>query len=130
MKKRKKVESRGKERRVSRMGKEEEDKMDLLEQSQRNITLQSSLELNLDVQVQTKLQTDGLGVGQAGEDGGLREPPGAGLRELLVVSAAAAAAGVNGRGVRGRVVELWHDRVGSHFCGCGGCLVLVDGDVG
>lgn len=68
-----------------------------LQKSKRDIALQSSLQLELDIQVQAKLETDGLGVGQTGK--GLRAGETALLLEGALVSAAATAAGVDGGAV-------------------------------
>lgn len=76
-----------------------------LQQSERNITLDARLQLNLDIQVESQLQADGLRLGQARQDGAGLDAAGGG--ELLVVAAAAAAPGVDaGAHIGGRVVEL------------------------
>lgn len=80
-----------------------------LQQRQRHITLQTRLELHLDVEIQPQLEAHGLGIRQAGEDCRLGER--AGLGEGLVVvtvAATAAAARAHGRGdVGGGVIELF-----------------------
>lgn len=83
-----------------------------LQKSKRDITLQSSLQLDLDIEVQAKLETDGLGVGQAGKD--LRAGETTLLLEGAFVSAATTAAGVNGGAIGVGVVELWFSHV-RHF---------------
>lgn len=91
----------------------------LLQQSERNITLDPRLQLNLDIQVESQLQADGLRLGQARQDGAGLDAAGGG--ELLVVAAAAAAPGVDaGAHIGGRVVELGHHGLGRHgFEVCG-----------
>lgn len=85
----------------------------LLKESQRDVTLEARLELKLDIQVQTKLEAHRLGVGEAREDSRVSQTA---AGELLVVAATAAAARVDGRGIRSGVIELGHEGVGSgHF---------------
>lgn len=76
-----------------------------LQQSKRYITLNSSLQLEFNVQVETQLQAHWLRLRQPWQNGtGLDA---SGSSELLVVSAATAATGVNTRGcIRSRVVKL------------------------
>lgn len=83
---------------------------DHLQQRQRDIALQARLQLDLDIQVQAQLQPHRLGVGQAGEHGGVGQA--AGLGELLVVAPAPAATRVDGRGIRGGVVKLFAGKKG------------------
>lgn len=67
--------------------------------------MESSLQLDFDIEVQAKLETDGLGVGQTGKD--LRAVETTLLLDGTLVSAAAAAAGVDrGDSVGVGVVEL------------------------
>lgn len=84
-----------------------------LQQCQRDITLQPSLQLNLHVKVKPKLKPHRLGVSQTGQHS--RVGQAASLGELLVVSAAATAARVDRRGVRRGVVELMISHVNTSF---------------
>lgn len=78
-----------------------------LQQSQRDITLQARLELNLDVEIKTELEPHGLSIGETREHGGLGQA--SGLLEGLV-AAATAAARVDGGSIGRRVVELLFGR--------------------
>jgi len=99
-----------------------------LEEGEGDVALETGFEFDFDVEVEAELESDRLGVGEARKDRRLGEAArgGEGLVVVVAVAAAARGAGAYGGGsVRGRVVELWHGRVGGHVVG----LFLVDGDI-